>query len=218
MSDHYPTKWHEDYYHSRRIEFLTDAVYAILLTLLVLDLHIPKLINTDSPHELWMATKAMGPHFWSFLITFLWLANSWVASQSYMRLLVKNDMVMLWVEIFMLLLVCLFPFPTALMGEYPHNPMGVVYFGVLAVLYNSALVFYTHHCVRKNYISKYADLKDLKKKIDIILPISILVCIAPIIIAFYNPIIAQCMFLLMGFIRMTQTGSWKLKKEEAVTN
>src|SRR5215470_14475478 len=103
MKETYPSKWHEKYFRSERIELLFDGVYAIVLTLLVLDIHIPTLINENSSAELWDATKKIFPHIWSFLLTFLWLANSWVSGQSYMRLVVKIDTMVVWIMIFMLM-------------------------------------------------------------------------------------------------------------------
>ena len=71
MNEPYRTNWHENYFHSDRISLLTDGVYAIVLTLLVLDIHLPALKIEDSAEELWLETKKIGPHLWSFFITFL---------------------------------------------------------------------------------------------------------------------------------------------------
>src|SRR5437868_4699165 len=121
----YPSKWHERFYRSDRIEFFSDAVFAIVLTLLVLDLHPPVLKRPESATELWTATKAMLPHFRSFFITFIWIANMWMGNHQFMKLLVKTDMTVLWLTLYMLMIACLLPFPTSLMGEYPMNPLGV---------------------------------------------------------------------------------------------
>src|ERR1051326_3086880 len=95
MNEPLPSKWHEKYFRSERIELLFDGVYAIVLTLLVLDIRIPSLADETSSAELWIATKKILPHLWSFLLTFLGIAISWVSGQSYRRLVVRVDAYMI---------------------------------------------------------------------------------------------------------------------------
>jgi len=213
MNEPYRTKWHEKYFRSERIALLTDGVYAIVLTLLVLDIHIPTLKSEDSTEELWMETKKILPHLWSFFITFLWIANQWYSNQSFNRLIVKSDSVVIWLQLFMLMLTCLYPFPTALMGEYPHNPLAVIYFGVLVNAGGWLVVIFTKYTVRKNYISEHVDLKDLKKRINLI-PKLMPLYLVPIIIAFYFPILAQIIYFGFAVSWVFQTSSWKLKEDE----
>lgn len=206
-----PTNWHEKYLRSERIDVLTDGVYAIVLTLLVLDLHIPALKNPDSSQELWQETKKMLPHFWSFLITFLWVVNSWFSNQSFNRLIVKTDTVMIWLQIFMLMVTCLYPFPTALMGEYPHNSLGVIYFGTLVILTYLLVLCFTQYTIRKNLISHHVDIDNVKKRANII-PRMMPLFFVPFIVAFFYPVIAQIMYFAIASSWVFDTGSWKLKE------
>lgn len=209
----YPTPWHEKYFHSERIEMLTDGVYAIVLTLLVLDLRIPNLKDANDMHELWVETKKMLPHFWSFLITFLWIANSWVSNQSYNRLVIHRDPVVIWLNIYMLLMICIFPFPTALIGEYPHNPLGVFYFGVIVIISSFGVIAITQYTVRKNLISPHVDLDALKKRVNMI-PKLLPVYFIPLGIAFFLPVVAQVIYFALSITWIFQTSSWKLREVE----
>lgn len=204
------TQWHEKYFRSERIDLLTDGIYAIVLTLLVLDLRIPHLQNANSSKELWEETKLLLPHLWSFIITFLWIANSWFSNQSYNRLIVKSDAVVIWLQIFMLMLTCLYPFPTALMGEYPHNPLGVIYFGVLVNVGSVLVMLLTQYTVHKNYISEHVDLENLKKRVNMI-PKLMPLYLVPVAVAIYFPVVSQIIFFGLAVSWIFQTSSWKLK-------
>src|SRR5437763_1812786 len=97
-----------------KLFFFMDAVYAIILTLLVLDLHIPELANANSMEELFQKLGNNGSHFVSFLLSFLVVWESWQAQNSFSTLVVKYDNVYAAFCVLLLLQTVTLPFSAAL--------------------------------------------------------------------------------------------------------
>src|SRR5512140_2005213 len=113
-----------------RMEALADGVFAIAMTLLVLELKIPDLPSTASGSEIWHAIRHEGPVFFSFLITFILSGAFWYLHQSLLRLLTELRGSLLAWNILFLMFVSLLPFSTGLLGRFlTHSFAQEVYFG-----------------------------------------------------------------------------------------
>lgn len=126
-----------------RVEALSDGVYAIILTLLILELKVPSLGDAPTNAQVVQSLVQMTPKFLSWLISFLMLIVFWI-NHHYMLHLVKHvDQGYVWLNAFILLFQSFVPFPTALMGEYPHNALAVGAFGI--VMFVNAMAFIALH-------------------------------------------------------------------------
>lgn len=104
-----------------RLEAFSDGMFAIILTILVLELHVPNL--PDSSFAVFAgAMLGLAPKFLSFLFSFFIIAIFWVNHHHIVHLLDKVDTKLLWLNISLLFFACLFPFLTAFIGDYPLNP------------------------------------------------------------------------------------------------
>ncbi|MEB3247800.1 MAG: TMEM175 family protein [Merismopediaceae bacterium] len=119
---------------NERINAFSDGVFAITITLLVLEIKVPEI-----PHEL-VATELMPklthlfPFIMSHVISFFVLGIFWVAHHNMFAHIKKHDHVLLWLNLLFLLCVASAPFPTGLLGAYPDQAIAVmIYSGVLAV-------------------------------------------------------------------------------------
>jgi len=114
-----------------RVAFFTDAVYAIALTLLVLDLHLPAMTGAEeSPGVMWNALGDLTPKFVSFAVAFILIARYWVANHSFFTDIVRIDRRYLSLTALNLAGVAFLPFPTSLVGEYVENPVSGVLFAL----------------------------------------------------------------------------------------
>lgn len=114
-----------------RVAFFTDAVYAIALTLLVLDLHLPAMTGAeDSPSVMWTSLGDLTPKFVSFAVAFILIARYWVANHSFFTDIVRIDSRYLSLTALNLAGVAFLPFPTSLVGEYVENPVSGVLFAL----------------------------------------------------------------------------------------
>jgi uncharacterized membrane protein len=124
-----------------RTEAFSDAVIAVAITLLALDLPIPHPSQTAGlGHRLledW-------PNFVAFLISFLTIGIIWINHHAMLRRLARLDHAMLMLNLLLLLSICLLPFSTALMADYLRTSNGerlaaAIYAGSLLLM---ALLFF----------------------------------------------------------------------------
>lgn len=96
-----------------RLEAFSDGVFAIAITLLVLDLHVP-----ESSHGLWRALWSEWPQFAAYLTSFFIIGIMWVNHHSMFRAIVRADRRLLFYNLVLLLWTALLPFPTGLVARH----------------------------------------------------------------------------------------------------
>lgn len=116
-----------------RLEAFTDGVFAIVITLLILDVHIPQ----DQPLTL-ASLGSAAPHLLAFVLSFVIVGVYWVAHHSMLHFVKQVDRPLLWLNLALLLLIVFVPFPTALLGQHPDNLLAVTLYGVNLMLVNTA--------------------------------------------------------------------------------
>src|ERR1051325_2409552 len=149
-------------YKLDRLIFFSDAVFAIVLTLLVLEIHIPEIKAPDSAAELWQTILSMAPRFYCFLLSFAVITINWVAHHHFYGLVRKADSNLIWFNSLMLLIICFLPFPAALIGEYPFNKTALFLFGFMQGIYGTTSTIMTLYVLRKGYFNDWVDEKLLK--------------------------------------------------------
>src|SRR6266542_2046146 len=116
-----------------RIEAFSDGVFAIVVTLLVLELKVPELHEPASVSELGRQLRDLFPRFLSWLISFIIVAKFWL-NHHHVLLARHADYAMVWLNSIFLMFQSFVPFPTAMMGEYPPNRLAVSIFGLVMAL------------------------------------------------------------------------------------
>jgi len=130
-----------------RIEAFSDGIFAVAATLLVLDLKIDHLTDVHSVAELKASLISQLPKFFSWLISFVIVCKFWLN----LALAKHATYGMVWLNSIFLMFQSLIPFPTALMGEYPHNPLAVSLFG-WAMAFNTLLFMMLHAYILRNLL------------------------------------------------------------------
>jgi uncharacterized membrane protein len=104
-------------YRPTRLEAFSDGVFAIAITLLVLDLAVP---TRDSLHGQSLASVLahQWPSYFAYLVSFLVIGIIWVNHTAMCTLLVRVDRLTLFANLLLLLTVSVIPFPTRLLSEY----------------------------------------------------------------------------------------------------
>jgi uncharacterized membrane protein len=117
-----------------RLEFLTDAVYAIALTLLALDLRLPEATLHASGPELFAGLIAIWPKLLSYVTSFTVVALFWSANHRMFHFVVRFDGRLRWLVLLQLGVVAFVPFPSAVLGDHLNDPVAQeFYFGTLAL-------------------------------------------------------------------------------------
>jgi len=126
-----------DPHPNARLEAFCDAVFAIALTLLIIDIKIPASEGIRSTRELWLALRHLGPSFFAFVLSFAIILITWVNHHHFMRSVNKSSGSLVYANGFLLMTVVFMPFPAALVGEYLLTdhvaPAVVIYDSVTAV-------------------------------------------------------------------------------------
>jgi uncharacterized membrane protein len=122
------------------VEALSDGVFAIVITLLVLEIRVPHVEDHVSVAALARALTDLAPKFVSWVISFLTVCVIWMNHHRLLRLVGRFDHGLFWWNANLLLWTSFIPFPTALMGDYPGNRLAVSFYGLVMLLMALAFV------------------------------------------------------------------------------
>jgi uncharacterized membrane protein len=103
-----------------RIEAFSDGVFAIAITLLVLEVRVPR--SHDLEQSLGQALMQLWPSYLAFLIGFFTILVMWVNHHRLFTLIHKTDTSFLFLNGLLLLVITFVPFPTSLLAEYITRP------------------------------------------------------------------------------------------------
>jgi uncharacterized membrane protein len=130
-----------------RIVFFSDAVFAIAITLLVLNIEVPDIPQGRVAQELPGQLLALWPKYFSYFISFLVILSFWMAHHSIFSHVKDYDRSLMWLNSLFLMCVAFLPFPSALLGEYGEQWLVVmIYAASLGItrLPLSAAWWYVH--------------------------------------------------------------------------
>jgi uncharacterized membrane protein len=122
-----------------RLAALSDGIFAVAMTLLVLDIHVPASAGVRGDAELWAALVGMGPQFLMFALSFMTLGIFWIGQQTQLNHLVRAHRSLVWTHILFLFAVSLTPFSTRLLAEYPTYRVALVAYWANIFLLGAAL-------------------------------------------------------------------------------
>jgi uncharacterized membrane protein len=131
-----------------RIEALTDGIYAVAMTLLVIDLKVPDRHAIHSPDELDRALLELVPKGGAWLISFFVLAMFWVGHHRLLQHVRVVDMKLLWRNIHQLMLVSLLPFSASLLGEYTTTRVAQYVYNANMILLAATAIWQLVHVHR----------------------------------------------------------------------
>src|SRR5882757_5568714 len=137
-----------------RLHALSDGVFAVAMTLLVLDLRVPVQVE-DSSQRLWGALAKLGPSFAAYLLSFTMLGTFWLAQHTLLDLCARVDRNLSWFHVGFLFVVTLLPFSATLLAEYITVPLAVGLYWLNIFLLGVALA------VSSGYISQARLLNEL---------------------------------------------------------
>jgi uncharacterized membrane protein len=132
---------------SRRVENLADGVFAIAMTLLVLEVHVPELPDPVTGAALLAALKLILPHLAGFGVGFVILGTLWLGHHNQFRYIQRADRMLAWLNIFYLLCIAFLPFATAFIARYPLQPLALAIYGVTLLLSGVILLAHWNHAV-----------------------------------------------------------------------
>ena len=140
-----------------RIAALSDGLFAIAMTLIVLEIRIPDPGSIGSEHELWTAIVGLAPRFVTYLLSFLTLGIFWGAQQTQLGQLARADRALTWISLAFLAAVAIMPFSTSLLAEFITYRLALAFYWlnilVLGVVWYAMWVYATRAGLLKEGIS-----------------------------------------------------------------
>ncbi|MBI5138999.1 DUF1211 domain-containing protein [Candidatus Nomurabacteria bacterium] len=136
-----------------RLDQLSDGIFAIVMTILVFEIHLPIFyIPIDNP-ALWLEIKKLLPVFLSYVLSFALLFTYWRAHHFFISIYAKNVNSMLSnINALFFMLVSLIPFSTSLLGKFSKNELSIIIFGIHTILIGLTLYWMRRYVLYSDQI------------------------------------------------------------------
>ena len=122
-----------------RLETLADGVFAIVMTLLVLELLDARVTEAKTAADLNQALFALWPKVVSYIISFAVAGVFWIGHHTELRYMTHTNHQHLWINILFLFTISVLPFSAALLGIHYHYQLPVVIYGLNMIAASLAL-------------------------------------------------------------------------------
>jgi len=124
-----------------RLAALSDGVFAVAMTLLVLDLRAPAVEAIHHERDLWLALGALAPRLAMCAMTFMTLGIFWVGQQTQLNHLTRSDRGLSWMHLLFLFAVSMTPFSTMLLASFIAYRIALLVYWVNLLLLGGTLYF-----------------------------------------------------------------------------
>jgi len=184
-------------FNSNRLEALADGVFAIVMTLLVLEISIPAITGASVNKELSRALLEMWPKLFAYVVSFLVLGVIWINHHFIFHHIKQADSKLSWINIIFLMFVALVPFSTTLLGEYRQTQAATAVYGAnIFLIIVMALILWIYVTGKRRLVDSGINPELVRRRKMMFLTTSPIFLIA-IVISFINPVIA---FYIYGLI------------------
>lgn len=141
-----------------RLAALSDGLFAVAMTLTILDIHLPEAASIHSEGELWAAISALAPRFIVYLMSFLTLGIFWVGQQTQLNHLARSDRDLSWLHLAFLFTVTLVPVSTMLLtGFLAYRVALLIYWGNILLMGTLLFLSWRHACRRGLFQDSLSD-------------------------------------------------------------
>ena len=130
-----------------RLAALSDGIFAVAMTLLVLDLRVPAAEAIHSGRDLRQALLALAPQIVMYMMTFMTLGIFWVGQQTQLNFLERSHRSLAWIHMVFLFAVTLMPFSTRLLAEFIAYRTALLAYWLNILLLGGSLYF-SWNCAR----------------------------------------------------------------------
>ncbi|MGO8835934.1 MAG: TMEM175 family protein [Limisphaerales bacterium] len=176
-----------------RLEAFSDGVLAIIITIMVLELHVPQGLDASE----FAALKPLLPVFLTYVLSFIYLGIYWNNHHHLLKAVHKVNGAMMWANLHLLFWLSLFPFATGWMGENHFTTVPTAIYGMVLLL--AAIAYYILQSViitQQGCDSKLAAAigRDFKGKLS---PVLYAIAIPA---SFFRPWMAACLYVFVAFM------------------
>ena len=127
-----------------RLGAISDGVFAIAMTLLVLELKFPEMEESISSQEFSQAIREQAPTFVAWIISFAILCRLWITQHALLEYGDKKSKGFTTINFIFLGAISFIPFPTSLISQHSEQPQSVIIFSATLIVANMALAWMWH--------------------------------------------------------------------------
>lgn len=199
-------------FSTRRMEALTDGVFAIAMTLLILDIKVENFGEITSSAALATTLFENSTAFVSFIVSFLLLGSMWAVHMRQFELITQTDRHLTMINTLRLLVVAFMPLTTSIGSAYPDVELARILLPLNFLLLTLVSTWEWQYAVRNKYLS--ANVPDimkqeaLKRNILIIVAAAI-VCLLSLVVGLW----AFLVFAVLPFLSLPGSLSYREKKQ-----
>jgi uncharacterized membrane protein len=153
-------RWADGGTDTGRTLAFSDAVIAIAITLLALNLEVPKIPESSAAAELPSALLELWPNLFSFVLSFWIIGVYWLAHHRLFQQVNAYDRRMLLINLLFLMWIVLMPFSSALIAEYEHQQLPVIIYAVHNILTSLTLTWLWRHAIKDSRLSRQTSIPD----------------------------------------------------------
>ncbi len=180
-----------------RIEAFADGVFAIVITLLILDIRVPQVHDEPIGPQLIRELTNMWPKYLAYAMSFIIVGVYWVGHHAQFRFIRHANRTLLWINILFFMCVAFVPFSAALIGEYRHEQIAVVIYGVNLIVVGACLYLHNWYATHNHRLVD-ADLSaqqiEASKRRILMAP---LICLVAIGLSFISTTMSIILYLLL---------------------
>jgi uncharacterized membrane protein len=183
-----------------RIQAFSDGVFSIVMTLLVLEIHVPYVTGPNVSVQLAHNLYALMPKFFSYALSFGIVCIWWVAHHHLYDVLRKSDRGLLWFNGLFLFWLAFVPFPTALLGDYPKERIAVICYGAVMLFAGLSFSWMRYYAF---FIGKltYPDIdRDLLKRAMIKSAFNPILHLLAVLLAFVSTKLAITLYVVIPML------------------
>ena len=180
-----------------RLIFLSDGVFAIAITLLVIGITVPE-ITTDVATKLPGMLMSLWPNIVAYALSFILVSIYWMTHQRIFHYIKRTDNVLIWLNVLFLMCVAFLPVPAGVLGRYGgYRPAVFFYVGSLTITGVFIMLLWWYASSDHRLVDKSLDPALIRHHVQrsMIAPMIFLLSLG---LAFLRPFLAELSWLLIG--------------------
>ncbi len=187
---------HQNQLGFERLIFFSDAVFAIAITLLVLEIRLPSSDGIISDSQMLPVLVGMWHKFLAYVISFLVIGVFWMGHHRKFRYIIRYGSTLLFLNLLMLMGIAFLPFPSSVISEYPYRTVTIFYAFILMLTSLFSVVIWWYASRNNRLIDP--DLDQKQRRRQLINPIATsIIFLVSIGVAFFDVNLARLIWILI---------------------
>ena len=185
------------YLSRERIVAFSDGVIAIIITLMILDIHFPNIAKEADSHEIWNRLSGMLPQIIAYGVSFYGLGIFWINHHHFFHMIKHSDRNLLWINLNLLFWLSLIPLPTAYLAEHYDSAEATALYGSVMLISHISFGLLVLYASKKNLILDNYN-KNAIKRIFRMIVLSCILWVIAIAVGYFSTYISYGIILLIA--------------------